>query len=165
MPSTISLSRRTRLALLTALSGLLMHAADFKQYPDAKPSARPVAVVDPEKKADKAAVIPNDGNFFATPADFARVAYFFRAFGKEQKMPDGIGDGTARATFTFDSGETVLIMHPRPTGDPIHNQTFIEVTKTPKAAVKPEPAKQVLSKPVMPAPKAPAAKAMLAKKK
>jgi hypothetical protein len=151
--------------LLTALSGLLMPAANFKQYPDAKPSARPVAVADPEKKdgdkkADKAPVIPNDASFFATPADFARVAYFFRAIGKEQKMPDGMGDGTARATFTFDSGETVLIMHPRPTGDPIHDQTFIEVTKTPKAAVKPEPAKQVLSKPALPA-----AKAMLAKKK
>jgi hypothetical protein len=174
--STIFSSRWTRLALLTTLTGLLTPAADFKQYPGAKLAARPAVVADPEKKADKipakpAAVSSSDVAFFATVDDFARVAYHFRSIGKEQKMPDGAGDGTARATFTFDSGETVLIMHPRPTGDPVHDQTFIEVTKAgvnkavvtnsieagkaaTKVIAKPEPAKQVLVKPALPATKA-----------
>ena len=42
-------------------------------------------------------------------------------------MADGIGDGTAKATFTFDGGETVLISRDRPSGEPGMDQTFLEV--------------------------------------
>jgi len=91
---------------------MLMYADSFKVYPGAKLSA----------KADKT-------ESYSTPDPFAKVAYFYRAIGKEQKMPDGDGKGGATATFTFDSGETIVISHPPTTNNTDLERTSIEVQR------------------------------------
>lgn len=123
-----SVCKRVALMALTCvlLTTPVSYAAAFQMYPGAKPVTAKAASVDSKAEAAKAKPGAAD-KAFATSDDFARVAYFYRAIGKEQKMPDGVGDGSARATFTFDSGESVLISHARPSGDPSADQTFIEV--------------------------------------
>ena len=98
------------LILLAAVA--LMYAGSFKVYPGATLSA----------KGDKT-------ESYSTPDPFAKVAYFYRAIGKEQKMPDGDGKGGAKATFTFDSGETIVISHPPTTNNPDLERTSIDVQK------------------------------------
>src|ERR1700724_2432072 len=100
------------LVLVALATGIAMFADSFKVYPGAKLSA----------KGDKT-------ESYSTPDPFAKVAYFYRAIGKEQKMPDGDGKGGAKATFTFDSGETILIRHGPTTNDPEVDRTLIDIQK------------------------------------
>ena len=60
------------LVLVALATGIAMFADSFKVYPGAKLSA----------KGDKT-------ESYSTLDPFAKVAYFYRAIGKEQKMPDG----------------------------------------------------------------------------
>jgi hypothetical protein len=100
------------LMVVALVSGIAVFADSFKVYPGAKLSA----------KGDKT-------ELYSTPDPFAKVAYFYRAIGKEQKMPDGEGKGGAKATFTFDGGETIVISHPPPTNNPDSDLTSIDVQK------------------------------------
>lgn len=99
------------MALLTLASTAMLFGGAFKLYPDAK-------------------LLSKSPARYSTQADFARVAYFYRAIGAEQKLPPGNGDGSARAEFTFDSGETVVISRGTYTGDAQADTTYIEVRKT-----------------------------------
>jgi hypothetical protein len=100
------------LVLVALTTGIAMFADSFKVYPGAKPSA----------KRDKT-------ESYSTPDPFAKVAYFYRAIGKEQKMLDGDGKGGAKATFTFDGGETIVISHPPPTNNADLDLTSIDVQR------------------------------------
>ncbi len=113
---------------MTAVLPGILAAAPFQLYPKAKTGMKPPQIEGTKGESAKAVKADTSAvTYYATLDDFARVAYFYRAIGKEQKMADGVGDGSAHATFTFDSGEIVVISHFRPSGDPAADQTFIEV--------------------------------------
>lgn len=123
-------SGKKAVAALVLASAMAAYGGAFKLYPGAQVSTPPVTPTVPANTKTKAE--PAKGILYSTTADFARVAYFYRAIGSERKMPDGNGDGNARATFTFDTGETVLIRHAPSNGDPELDLTFIEVVKAKK---------------------------------
>jgi hypothetical protein len=100
------------LVLVVLTTGIAMFADSFKVYPGAKPSGE-------RGKAES----------YSTGDSFAKVAYFYRAIGKEQKMPDGDGKGGAKATFTFDGGETIVISHPPSSNNADLDLTSIDVIK------------------------------------
>ena len=102
----------SRLLLVVVLAtSSALYAGPFKIYPGAK-----VYATEGTTKS------------YSTPDEFSKVRAFYRTIGKEEKMPDGDGTGWARASFTCDGGEKVVLSHPPTTNDPKTDQTFFAVT-------------------------------------
>jgi hypothetical protein len=99
------------LAAVLATSSAL-YSGQFKIYPGAK-----IYAVEGKTKS------------YSTPDEFAKVRAFYQSIGNEEKMPEGDGTGWARASFTCDGGEKVVLSHPPPTNDPRTEQTFFTVQK------------------------------------
>jgi hypothetical protein len=89
-----------------------LNSGQFQVYPGAK-----IYATDGKTKS------------YSTPDEFAKVRAFYVVIGKEEKMPEGDGTGWARASFTCDGGERVVLSHPPPTNDPKTDQTFLAVTQ------------------------------------
>src|SRR5260370_41878841 len=102
-------TRRFLVVVLATSSAL--YSGQFKIYPGAKVYATEGAT-----------------KSYSTPDEFSKVRAFYRVIGKEEKMPDGDGTGWARAIFTCDGGEKVVLSHPPPTNDPKTDQTLFAGT-------------------------------------
>jgi hypothetical protein len=99
-----------RLTMVALATVAVMYADAFKVYPGAELSA----------KRDKT-------ESYSTPDPFSKVAHFYRAIGKEQKMSVGDGKGGAKATFTFDDGVSIVISRPPPINNSEFGPTSIDV--------------------------------------